>query len=164
MDHEIIYEKGLRGKVTITFNSGNKYGVTIDWKGDSKPITKVKKGTKDITTSGKPFVINLDQELEFEDKKVKISYFETVDRDGNINILSLNKECKVTGLNAYDQSGKKTLEFKYLTKDKEAYNQIIARKLNQIITNSVAIYVVGIDDNAKPITIEIIDDKVIFAQ
>lgn len=161
MDHEITYEKGLRGKVTISFNGGNKYAVTVDWKDESKPITKIKKGTKDVTSLSIPFIINLDQELEFDNDKIKITYFESIDKDGNINILSFNNNCKLYNYILADQDGNKKMEMRLLTKDEDKYNELVSRRFNNTISNSIAILIKGITETGKILTLEIINGKII---
>jgi len=161
MDHEIIYEKGLRGKVTVSFNGGNKYAVTVDWKDESRPITKIKKGTKDVTSSRIPFIINLDQELEFYNDKIKITYFESIDKDSNINILSFNNNHKLYNYIVADQDCNKKMEMRLLTKDEDKYNELVSRRFNNTISNSIAILIKGITETGKNLTLEIIGGKII---
>ena len=153
-DHEIIFEKGLRGKVTISFKSGFKYGITIDWKANDRPITKVKKGNKDYTDLGTSFVIS-NQRLTDGETNIKFTKFEAVDRDGKFHEFKFNNNNQIV-----EYSSDLGLVVKYLFKNEERYIELTNKKFDQILNIAVAAYAEGIDDEGKEVKMNIVNNHI----
>ena len=147
--NEIVYNKGLFGKIVITFKCGYKYSCSVNWKSPHKTVTKVKQGNVDVTEHGFPFEIDENLILKDDDTMIQFYSIEALSLYGDHSYLIFNHNYKLYKIDCPD----KGYHMEYTVKNNDRYKEAASKKINSILKNSLAAFAKCIDQDGNRLSV-----------